>query len=345
MKNAVARLGAISLSWCLLSAAALAQTYETIDPPQSGGTQPAGVHKGTVVGSYYDTVTGRNTGFSFSRSEGYQVFEAPNVEPSVGTYAIGSDDFGRVAGWFAATDYHTRSFVRSRSGTITLYEVPKKDVYTTYTFDMNGPGSVIGQYFLSTDSATLRGYVRAPNGVVQTLKIPGNEVMLPWTINDAGTIAGFFAETFDAEWTGFIRAAHGTYTTFAAAPGCGFGGGGPTLVMNSKGDLAGTCGISSSSFLRKQNGQFVIIDYPAALETRAYGIAANGDVSGYFTDTDFGVHGFIRRANGTLESFDFPGAVPGTTQVSRMDDNGDIVGTYYDAGVQLHGFIRYEDCD
>ena len=342
--NALKHLGASSLAWCLFSAAALAQTFETIDPPNTVGTQPLGVHQGTVVGMYYDGITGRSTGFSFSRSNGYQTFDAPNVDSSVGTYAVGSDDAGRISGWFVdASDFHVKSFVRARNGAMSVYEVPVQYIYDTYVFDMNSHGFVTGQYLPSSDNNS-HGYVRNPGGVIQNIMIPGNEYVIPWAINDDGLVAGYFAEQFYTEFKGFLRTIGGQYTTFTAPPECGFGEGHP-LEMNSQADLIGTCANRASSFLRKHGGGFVIIDYPGAVETVAHGIAANGDISGYYTNADFGVHGFIRHPNGSFESFDFPGAAPGTTEVSRMDDDGNIVGTYYDANQVQRGFVRYADCN
>jgi len=278
----------------------------------------------------------------FSSSAGYQTFEAPNVDPGIGTFAVDTDDLGRVSGWFGGTDLHTHGFVRSANGAIAVFDGSKKGSSSTNPLDMNGPGFVVGQYFLMEDPITSRGFVRAPNGVIQAIKIPGNEMVIPWAINDAGMIAGFYAKAFDNERKGFIRFPKGIYTTFAGGPECSFFDN--TLFMNSNGDVAGTCGTDGSrSFLRNHHGEFVIIVYPGALETDASGVAANGDVAGSYVDADFGTHGFIRRADGTFQSFDFPDAAPGSTQVSGMDDNGDIVGTYDDAEQRLHGFIRYTD--
>ena len=336
MKSAITRLGAISLSCCFLSAVAVAQTFETIDPPDSVSTQTSEVHKGRVVGTYNRTLS-----YSFSRLTGYQTFAVPGAD-SRGTYAKDSDDHGRVTGWFGSTDSRVRAFVRSPSGAITVFDATKRDSQNTYPFDMNGPGFIVGQYFTVQDSLTTRGFFRAPNGVTQPIRIPGNEVVIPWAINDAGTIAGFLATAFDTEHKGFIRAPIGKLTIFAGTPECGLFD--STLVMNNKGDVAGICESYNSGFLRRQSGEFQSINYPGAVGTQVSGIDADGDVAGLYVDaTDFGSHGFIRSADGTYVSFDFPGAAPGSTSVSGMDANGDIVGMYYDSDQRQHGFIRYAD--
>jgi hypothetical protein len=51
-------------------------------------------------------------------------------------------------------------------------------------------------------------------------------------------------------------------------------------------------------------------------------------------------HGFVRASNGTLATFDVPGAVNGLIPPFRMNSEGAITGTYLDANVVLHGFLR-----
>ncbi|MBC8027210.1 MAG: hypothetical protein H7Y89_14555 [Steroidobacteraceae bacterium] len=59
--------------------------------------------------------------------------------------------------------------------------------------------------------------------------------------------------------------------------------------------------------------------------------------------SSFRTHGFVRSADGTFTSFDFPGAPDGTTDVTSVDEQGNIVGIYYDENSQLHAFVRYAE--
>lgn len=52
-------------------------------------------------------------------------------------------------------------------------------------------------------------------------------------------------------------------------------------------------------------------------------------------------HGFLRKPDGTLVTFDVPGAV--ATQVSAINNKGEIVGTYAPEGDHSRGYVRWAD--
>ena len=82
--------------------------------------------------------------------------------------------------------------------------------------------------------------------------------------------------------------------------------------------------------------------------TAAVGVDAAGDVAGTYIDSAKVRHGFVRAANGTITTFDAPGAGTNTgtqsksqgTVVTSMDSAGDVAGYYIDANIHHHGFIR-----
>jgi len=89
--------------------------------------------------------------------------------------------------------------------------------------------------------------------------------------------------------------------------------------------------------------RFQSIDAPDAVATTAFGIAANRDVVGAFTDRNNRTHGF-RISGGELTTIDFPGAL--LTAARGIAPNGDIVGTYRMPGepaVNVHGFLVSAD--
>ncbi|MFL5237477.1 MAG: hypothetical protein ACJ8EL_07715, partial [Rhizomicrobium sp.] len=65
-------------------------------------------------------------------------------------------------------------------------------------------------------------------------------------------------------------------------------------------------------------------------------INADGTIAGYFGDGNFVNHGFLRAADGTLTTFDVPGAV--STVANSINDNGEIAG-YYNDNAGTHGFL------
>jgi probable HAF family extracellular repeat protein len=89
--------------------------------------------------------------------------------------------------------------------------------------------------------------------------------------------------------------------------------------------------------------RFQTIDGPAATATTAFGIAANRDVVGVFTDSSNRQHGF-RFSRGEFMIVDYPGAA--LTAARGIAPNGDIVGTYRGPGepaVNVHGFLLSHD--
>ncbi len=69
-----------------------------------------------------------------------------------------------------------------------------------------------------------------------------------------------------------------------------------------------------------------------------------GDITGVYVDPDGLLHGFLRLANGALNSFDAPGAgtspggLIGTAGIG-INDAGKIAGSYSDANSVFHGFV------
>jgi len=91
-------------------------------------------------------------------------------------------------------------------------------------------------------------------------------------------------------------------------------------------------------------GTFTIFDAPGAgtgLLQGTVGLAINGSgtIAGYYYDATYGLHGVVRTKDGTMTTFDAPGAVGGT-HLAGMDGQGNIGGYYCDATGLCHGFLR-----
>ncbi len=69
-------------------------------------------------------------------------------------------------------------------------------------------------------------------------------------------------------------------------------------------------------------------------------INLKGQITGFYATVDGINHGFLRTANGNIETFDIPGAGNGGTFSKDINDHGQIVGYYQDANFVLHGFVR-----
>jgi len=65
-----------------------------------------------------------------------------------------------------------------------------------------------------------------------------------------------------------------------------------------------------------------------------------GQITGYYATADGIYHGFLRRPNGQIETFNAPGGPNAATFPKDINDLGQIVGYYQDANFALHGFVR-----
>jgi hypothetical protein len=149
-----------------------------------------------------------------------------------------------------------------------------------------------------------------------TLDVPGAFYgTLPVGINPAGAIAGVYADA-GAVSHGFVRAPDGTITTFDAS-GAGTGPGQGTML--GPGHVGGYCG--------------PVIN-PA------------GTITGYYVDVNDAFHGFLRARDGSITTFDAPGAGNGFGQGTNpvaITPAGAITGYYVEASYAQHGFLRARD--
>jgi hypothetical protein len=95
-------------------------------------------------------------------------------------------------------------------------------------------------------------------------------------------------------------------------------------------------------------GRFVSFDPPRSQSTLPTSINVLGDITGYYFDANSTIHAFLRSVNGTIATFDGPGAgaplAHSGTFPAAINDFGSITGSYYDANQQQHGFVRLNDC-
>jgi hypothetical protein len=78
-------------------------------------------------------------------------------------------------------------------------------------------------------------------------------------------------------------------------------------------------------------------------DTISNGINRFGTVTGYYVDSQFGRHGFVRSAAGRITTFDVAGASQGNRQGTFpwvINDAGEVAGTYTTSSVSVHGFLR-----
>jgi len=297
-----------------------------------------------------------------------------------GTYTSSMDAAGNIAGYYinAATisgiGYQPNvyfGFVRAASGTITPIIAP--NALGTKPIGINATAGITGSW--EDTSRIYHGFVSSLSGVIFSFDAPGAGTVNPGiasygtagiAINTAGTIAGKYVDANGISH-GFARTVSGSFTMFdvtgAATSSC------PALAHNNcgtfpltidtAGDIAGTYIDSSGvihGFYRSASGTITSFDAPGAATTPGSGSSSrilgtagmsiddSGNIAGTYIDADGVGHGFQRIANGTVTSFDAPGA--GTTGslfagtgVTAINAAGTIVGSYTDTNAAFHGYI------
>jgi hypothetical protein len=183
------------------------------------------------------------------------------------------------------------------------------------------------------------------------------------SISPSGRITGFFRDT---NWVrhAFLRTSDGTFTIIDA-PGagtcstpCGDTASGPgtrAYSINPAGTIIGFYNASANGtahgYARTSNGTFIEIDAPDAgngpspqgtypgSESGPYTINPAGAITGYYIDSLFREHGFVRTPDGTITEFDPPNSV--FTFPYAINPAGAITGIYFDSTtVTYRGFLR-----
>jgi len=165
-------------------------------------------------------------------------------------------------------------------------------------------------------------------------------------INPAGAVAGYTG--YNPSPDGFLRAAEGTFTIFAAPGGSGTFATG----INPAGVIAGyyytvSGGLAFHSYLRTPDGSITRFDPPGSsgCGTGPGCINPAGVIAGNYSDSNGVSHGYVRAPDGTFTTFDAPGAGTGAGQGTAqfgaaINPAAVIAGFDNDYKNVNHGFVR-----
>ncbi|MBV8800388.1 MAG: hypothetical protein JO208_11355 [Alphaproteobacteria bacterium] len=237
----------------------------------------------------------------------------------------------------------------ARAVTITSFDVPGA-AFTT-AVSINSTDSTTGTYANPGDVCTQHGFVRHPDGSLDTFDAQGEPdtvvATIPGAINDAGTVGGVFWESStDCQTylgaTGFMRSAAGVIREFALPWNFTFGG------MNNPGTIVGTYSNYGDyrnlhALIHSAGDQTTTFNVPGADATYAYSINDAGFVTGISTLFSTGEqHGYIRDPDGNFTTFDVPNAI--WTFPRAINNANEVTGSYAVAqDGNSHGFIRAAD--
>jgi hypothetical protein len=287
-------------------------------------------------------------------------FDAPGAGTGAGygTLAYSINAAGTITGPFLDSSTVVHGFVRAKDGNITTFDATGAGTgigQGTVPFSINPAGAIAGLYHDANN--VNHGFLRARDGTFTTIDVSGASQTQAFNINPAGAIAGDYLDASNVGH-GFLRAPDGTITTFDA-PGAGTGSGQGTLTsstdgLNPAGAIAGAYLDASNvyhGYVRAPDGTIRTFDAPGAGTAAGQGTFASltgginpvGVITGGYVDPSGVNHGFVRASDGSITTFDVPGAGTAAGQgtlPASLNPAGDIVGEYSDADNVMHGFLR-----
>jgi hypothetical protein len=346
-------------------------TFVTFDVPGAGagsyqGTSPSSINlEGEITGLYIDASSLAH-GFLRSPLGFLTTFDAPGEIN--GTYPSSINLLGAVTGYYYDVNFVGHGFLRSSNGTFTTFDAPGAvaGMIGTFPSSINLEGTITGYYY--DTNFVSHGFLRSSNGTFTTFDAPGAgtttspQGTTPEALNPLGVIAGIATDSSNFS-NGFLRDSHGSFTTFDAPgslstffPLSPFSFSVPDLSINLEGVTTGAYfqtisgnpfGGNYNVFVRAADGTFTTFyaaDYPpCCIWSFPTGINQAGTIAGVFNDGNNINHGFVRVVDGTVTTFDVPGAGTGVLQgtvpigIAALDV---IMGFYTDTNNVNHGFLR-----
>lgn len=236
-----------------------------------------------------------------------------------------------------ASDGSLDGFIRSPGGGSQFWSTPGFLVFPT---SINGAGTIVGVN-IPVPAALPRGFMRFPEGVETPYNFPGALGTIPFGINDAGVVSGFYITSEGRK--GFVRDGSG-----ALSRSVEFAGASETQLyaLNEVGLVGGASydadGVASPLLYDLitetftpvpkpiAGDNFVVSSVNASGDAIVFGLASAAeayvDVSSYVYDA----------SEGTLTQLGVPGALE--TYGYDLRDDGTVLGYFQDPGSTYGGF-------
>jgi hypothetical protein len=310
--------------------AAAEPTYTTFDPPGSANTNAVSINGAGTITGYYLDASGTSHGFVRAADGTITSFDPAG---STGTYAVSINRHGVVAGSYSDSRNVTHGYVRWPDGTITSFDPAGST--ETRAGSINGPGTIAGSY---TDSDKVEhGYLRGEDGSFTSFDVPRASATYPTSINGDGAISGGYGSLAEHHHFGFEREPDGTISTFTGLHLRTFVS---VTSINDEGTITGFWTDPDAAFVRAAGG--AITTFRIGKMTFAESINSKGFIAGSYVDDSNHGHGFVRRPDGAIRSFDVPKSEE--TAAFSINNVGQVVGSYLDSNNIRHGFLRTPAC-
>jgi hypothetical protein len=300
-------------------------------------------------------------------------FDAPGADTTPGdnngTYPMGINVWGVIAGAYQDTSSVYHGFVRSPKGKFTSFDAPGADnspFNGTIPAGINDLGEIAGSFYDANGVG--HGFLRNPEGKFTTFDVPGAGGFgtTPLAINLEGAVVGYYTDT-NFSFHAFLRSPDGKFTTWIGPDACTGNGsegcfGSGASNINAFRFIAGGFEDNNGNFVhhglvRNAEGKLKTFDVPGA-GTGSYqgtgcpgcslGLNQFGAIAGIYSDSNSVNHGFLRSPGGKFTTFDAPGAgtdnsegtgCPSDCPVS-LNNWGAITGIYIDTNFVFHGYLR-----
>lgn len=281
----------------------------------------------------------------------YTIFDAQGAgtQSGEGTLPDGLNDSSVSTGYYIDGSGNLHGFVRAADGTITTFDAAGPSSETQPTA-INRRGEVVGLFMNPKKLMVERAFLRSTNGIIKKYSAGGINNGASG-LNDKGFAIGDYVRK-NRSVVGYLRGADGAITDLRdPKAGKGEFEGTSPLAINDGGVITGLYSRQSGTygFVRSADGTFTNFHiagaggfvgvYPDALNE-------SGLITGYYTDSNDVFHGFVRDPEGTITSFDAPGAGTGAYQgtfAGSIASDGTIAGSYTDANNISHGFLRLKN--
>lgn len=274
---------------------------------------------------------------------------------------------GAITGFYEDAQQVFHGFVRSPEGKVRAFDSPGADLTPgntngTFPLAINDAGVITGFYVDANFAG--HGFVRSPEGGFVTFDAPGSLTTVPIEVNLAGQIAGYYVDP-TGTFEGFLRRPDGRITTWAQPGACSanpvqFCAGTGAVGINDSGVITGAyedANYVGHGLIRSPKGKFTAFDVRGAGSGQYEGtgcpgcavpINQLGAVGGFYIDSSFVVHGYLRNPSGRITTFDIPGEGPYGIGCFNdcslgLNDEGELTGYYADANNVFHGFLRTPD--
>jgi uncharacterized membrane protein len=210
----------------------------------------------------------------------------------------------------------------------------------SFALSINNRGAIAGVY--EDGAGVFHGFLREPNGKVDSIDYPGASNTEAFGVNDFGTVIGLF---FDAAGAHAFTLRDGRFQ-LADLPG------GQTIPfsINDRGQIVGefvtTPNTNGFGYLEQPNKHVTFTTAPNSQPQGTFFISINNrdQVLGAYTDQSGAVQNFLRTGD-DYALFNLPERL-GASGVSAqtVNDLDDIVGFYSDGNGVQHGFFATPSC-